>query len=150
MKRSNLIKGIVCGLMLTALAGSAVYAGTDSGRVYGYNDTYIAHIFYGDVGSYRTIANSERTSIYAKNTTSSYKMYYVEARHYLSTTGETIDIDAVQEVLALNELSSNAYVFREYSDVYASYITTGRGYNGASTATGVADYYTYDIYQLQQ
>lgn len=30
MKKSNLIKGIVCGLMLTAVVGSTVFAGTVS------------------------------------------------------------------------------------------------------------------------
>lgn len=150
MRKTNLFKGIVCGLMFTALVGSAVYAGTGSGSAYGYNDTYVADIFYGDVGSYRTVATSELTNIYAKNTSNSSKMYYVEAQHYLSTTGDVIELDAVQEVLDENEISSKAYVIREYDDVYASYFTIGKGYYGASTATGLADYYTYDIYQLQQ
>ena len=64
MAKTNLIKGIVCGLMLTAVVGSTVFAGTVSRsanlrNVTTYNDTYVGEIgAYNAYGSYFSSSNA--------------------------------------------------------------------------------------------
>ena len=96
MAKKNLIKGIVCGLMLTTVLGSAVYAGTLNEQVAAYKQN-VNKSYFGAAGTYITKGDSDWFVLTARSSSGSNKLYKAEVceRHYIS--GQVSDIDAVSQ-----------------------------------------------------
>ena len=86
--KSNLLKSIFCGLILTTILGSGVYAETVSYNRYGYNDDDIYEVIGGDAGRYLVDGTSTTLSITATSKSTSSKLYKVrvEQRYYRDNT----------------------------------------------------------------
>ncbi|MGN0375349.1 MAG: hypothetical protein ACI4EN_07605 [Butyrivibrio sp.] len=144
--KKHLLKGIACGLLFAAVAGSAVYAGTGSYEEHGYNDSYMEKTFYGAAGRYQTIATDVYAKITATSTSSIYKLYKVEVHQEQCYTGQIADFNADSGVLKKNG-TVEAVISRDCTDVFSHYVSTGTAYNSASEVTGIQDKYTYTIIQ---
>ena len=144
--KSNLLKSIFCGLILTTILGSGVYAETASYERYGYrlDDEY--EVMGGDVGNYLVEGTDEVMRLTATSTSTSYKLYKVEVdqKHYY--LGTTLEMDADSKTLK-NGGVVNAVIPRDCTDTFSDYVAKAIAYNSTSEITGVADNYTFTIYQ---
>lgn len=146
MAKSKLFKGIVCGLMLTAVVGSTVFAGNYTNGSYGYNVKNVNNSYTGDVGIYNAYFNSTTAGLNVRNNTNSSKYYKLECDSYYAHTNELVDISASAGVCApYNLLNEN--ITRDYTDARYMYRILGQGYNSTSEITGRADYYMYTLTQ---
>ena len=135
MKKSNLIKGIVCGLMLTTVVGSTVFAGTFSDEIYGYNKANIRKEFYGSVGKYSGVGTQTSAYVIATNNTVSSRLYKVQYGKYHNGMNQYIQFVTNSDVLGLYG-TVDATGEREYNDPYYSYSLVAYGYNSTAEATG--------------
>jgi hypothetical protein len=148
MKRSNLIKGIVCGLMLTAVVGSTVFAGTVNRERFGYNVRNINDSYTGEVGVYQTVATFDVAGLKVVNNTGSMRYYTLECDWYNSITGSMFDFVAGSATLTPGT-NTNKSIEREYDEPRYSYRLYGCGYYGTHTTSGLADKYTMVIDQYE-
>lgn len=146
MKR-RLVKSIICGLMLTTIIGSGVYAETVSYNRYGYNPENLYEVIGGDAGRYLVEGTATTLSITATSKSTSYKLYKVEVdqKHYYSHT--TLDMDADSAVLKKDDEGVVAGLPRDRKDVFSDYVTNAIAYNSTSEITGVQDNCTLTVYQ---
>ncbi|MGN0374370.1 MAG: hypothetical protein ACI4EN_02635 [Butyrivibrio sp.] len=147
MKKSNLFKGILCGVMLAAVVSSTVAAGTVQKEVQGYRVRDLDDSYSGDVGTYRAIVRYNLATVTAKNISGSPKMYRMEAAIYDSYLKEYVDFNAKSVVSSPGGSEESVSIDRDYNEARYSYRLLAQGYNGTSTATGRADYYAYYVKQ---
>ena len=147
MINKKLIKGIVCGLMLTAVAGSAVYAGTGSETVSAYKKN-VNKSYFGAAGTYVTQGNSEIFALTARSSSASNKLYKVEVcrRHYVSNQQTDIDADS-KSLKSAGKI--DAVIVREWDDVFSKYVSTATTYNSSSEITGVQDKFICTVEQVE-
>lgn len=144
--KKHLLKSFVCGLMLATVAGSAVYAGTNSLEEYGYNKENITKTFYGDAGWYKTEAKNGGVAITAKSTSQSYKLYKADVTRKHVISGEIGDFDANSATLKSGGTVA-AGIVRDSVDASSKYVNTSIAYNSSSEITGIQDKYVYTIIQ---
>ena len=146
--KSNLLKSIFCGLILTTILGSGVYAETVSYNRYGYNDDDIYEVIGGDAGRYLVDGTSTTLSITATSKSTSSKLYKVrvEQRYYRDNT--LWDMHADSAVLKKGDDNSVvAGLPRDSRDVLSDYVTNAIAYNSSSEIKGVQDDCTLTIHQ---
>ena len=140
MKRSNLIKGIISGLMLTTVLGSAVLAGVGSETFYvQYNNK--EKVFYGSAGAYGMKLEDDTFLVQTCSLSSSYKRCVLEARsvHHIAGYVMAYNVQA-RDLMRYEGLSTG--IFRDATNPFIDYIGYATTYNSASTATGILDNYT--------
>lgn len=148
MAKKNLFKGIVCGLMLTAVVGSTVFAGTVNREIFGYNVRNINDTYSGDVGVYQTIATYDVAGLKVTNNTSSMRYYTLECDWFNSINGSMFDFEASSATLTPGG-NADESIARDYSEPRYSYRIYGCGYYGTHTTSGLADKYTMTIDQYE-
>ena len=144
IKRSNLIKGIIAGLMLTTVLGSAVLAGVGSESFYvQYNNK--KKVFYGSAGAYgmeleddgfivQTCSNS---AISRKCELSASQLYYYD--------NAAMNADfAVDNLIRYEGLVA---AIGRYKDPLFNYYGEATTYNTEIIATGILDKYSCTFYQ---
>ena len=148
MKRSNLVKGIICGLMLTTVMGTAVLAGTNSAKIpeYFIGNGTTAKGEEGDTGMYIAVAAKEYFQVKAESTSFELRKFYIEANRKLWKT------DCVQEMNASEKnmtrfMSFSTSVGRDRTDVMSSCEGRFIAYNSNHVHSGVLDDYTIVIHQ---
>ena len=146
MKKSNLFKGVLCGVMLAAVVSSTVAAGTVKKEVQGYRVRNFDDSYSGDVGTYRAVVRYNAATIEVQNTSGSPKIYRLEADIYDIQSSRYIDFEA-KSVVPSPGYSDYCMIDRDYNEARYSYRLLAQGYNGTSTATGRADYYEYYVKQ---
>ena len=140
MKRSNLIKGIISGLMLTTVLGSAVLAGVGSETFYvQYNNK--EKVFYGSAGAYGMELEDDSFIVQTCSLSSSYKRCVLEARSVHHIAGYVVDNDVEAKDLMRYE-GLSAGIFRDATNPFIDYIGYATTYNSASAVTGILDNYT--------
>lgn len=145
MISKKLIKGIVCGLMLTTVIGSAVYAGTGSGSVVAYKKN-VNKSYFGAAGTYVTSGTSDYFMLKASSSSSSNKLYKVEVCRTHINSGALGDLDADAAILKAPG-KVDALIMRTWDDVFSKYTSTATTYNSASEITGIQDNYVYTVMQ---
>ncbi len=144
MRRTNLIKGIVCGLMLTAVVGSTVFAGNFSDDVYGYKVKSIRKEYTGSVGSYSAVGTETSAYVIAVNNTVASRLYKVQYGKYHNGMKQYVEFITDSDILTHYHTIS-VVGSRLYDDVLYSYSLVAQGYNSTAEATGQADYFRYYI-----
>ena len=136
MRRTNLVKTILCGLIGTIAMGTAVFAGTVSreGYVRGKNYT---NSYSGTLGKYAAGGEADTAATSAQNT-SNVETYRNNRKQVIS--------DCV-----INGSSINAQIYRNINSKMYRYIHVGQGYasNVYSSAT-MLDNYTYTAKQYYE
>lgn len=152
MAKTNLIKGIVCGLMLTAVVGSTVFAGTvertaNLRNITKYSDTYAGTIgAYNAYGSYFSGTNTAYANLKIQNTYGNVYKYYGEVYRWDTYQEAWTDSDIESQQLAPGG-NFTVSIKRDYQVKYYNYYHNGIGYSSPYTDSVILDSYSYDVIQ---
>ncbi len=157
MRKSNLIKGIVCGLMLTVVVGTAVFANvspaSENARVKVTNGEYVLDVEYyydyytGTYGTFNVAGTPSTTKISVTNIGGSPRNFYVEA----ITINNSLGYDKVQDSdydygYLTQGGSISATSTRDYDYPAHRYIHNGKSYYDNTTSV-IIDSYSCTLYQ---
>lgn len=149
MRRTNLVKTILCGLIGTIAMGTAVFAGTVSreGYVRGKNYT---NSYSGTLGKYAAGGEADTAATSAQNTSGSSRWFSVQVYEYNVVTYSNEGKDVVSKKVS-NGSSINAEIERDKNSKAYNYIHVGQGYASSeySSAT-MLDNYTYTAKQYYE
>lgn len=147
MRKTNLLKGVVCGLLFTVVASSAVFGKTRTVvEEKGLWITEIKDYLVGTVGKYEYTVTKKDTNLITTNTSTSSRLYRADAGCYNLTTGRSVAFYADSEILAKTG-KLGAGITRNYGVNGFRYVSSARGYYGTHETTGIADSYSYTFYQ---
>ena len=146
MNKKNFFKGIVCGLMLTAVVGSTVFAGSYSGEEYACNKKNVRKEYVGSVGQYSAVGTETSAYVIATNNTTASRLYKVQYGKYHNGMNQYTEYITDSKVLDFYR-AVRVDGSRVYNDPYYSYSLVAYGYNSTAEATGQADYFRYYIEQ---
>ena len=146
MKRSNLVKGIICGLMLTTVIGSVAYAKTDS-KAFFVGTLNKKYTFKGSNGEYVMDLGDEGLEVKAKSNSYTQKLCTLTARCFNYRTGYVIFEQANSKVLSKNDIMGAGVVRGEYEAPLIDYQGRAITYNSASSVTGILDDFTCTFHQ---
>ena len=148
MRRTNLVKTILCGLIGTIAMGTAVFAGTVSreGYVRGKNYT---NSYSGTLGKYAAGGEADTAATSAQNTSGSSRWFSVQVYEYNVETYRNNRKQVISDCV-INGSSINAQIYRNINSKMYRYIHVGQGYasNVYSSAT-MLDNYTYTAKQYE-
>ena len=146
MKRTNLLKAVVCGMMITLIMTSTVFAGTKSvsekvrGRSYTNN-------YEGEVGYYVAAGDSAyaRTTIVNRSTGEKWFQAYVYRYNYNSMSYD--DQNSESKVMT-NGVTMTIDISRAKSSSVYDYIHLAKGFYTSVYINGaVADEYRFEAQQ---
>lgn len=149
MRRTNLVKTILCGLIGTIAMGTAVFAGTVSreGYVRGKNYT---NSYSGTLGKYAAGGEADTAATSAQNTSGSSKWFSVQVYEYNIVTNRAERKDVVSKKV-LNGSSINAEIDRDKNSKAYNYIHVGQGYaSDVYSSATMLDNYTYTAKQYYE
>ena len=149
MRRTNLVKTILCGLIGTIAMGTAVFAGTVSreGYVRGKNYT---NSYSGTLGKYAAGGEADTAATSAQNTSGSSRWFSVQVYEYNIVTNRAERKDVVSKKV-LNGSSINAEIDRDKNSKAYNYIHVGQGYaSDVYSSATMLDNYTYTAKQYYE
>lgn len=149
MRRTNLVKTILCGLIGTIAMGTAVFAGTVSreGYVRGKNYT---NSYSGTLGKYAAGGEADTAATSAQNTSGSSKWFSVQVYEYNIVTNRD-ERKYVVSKKVLNGSSINAEIGRDKNSKAYNYIHVGQGYaSDVYSSATMLDNYTYTAKQYYE
>ncbi len=152
MRKSNLFKGIVCGLMLTAVVGTTVFAGTVSRSanlkgVTTYSDTYAGDIgAFNAYGTYYSGTKTAYANLKAQNTYSNVYKFYGEVCEWNDIYNAYTDSDSETQQLAPGG-TFTVTIIRDASYMYVDYYHHAKVYYSPYTDSVILDSYTYEVIQ---
>ena len=149
MRKTNVLKGLVCGLLFTAVAGSAVLAGSGNYTEFvGINGTGFKR-FVGSEGVYQAELRGTRDDgdfrVSASSTATSTKRYVVQSARLGVETGATQDIDIECADVSRYKVTISA-IGRVYMEEFSDYYGVVTVKNGVSDYSGICDSYTWELY----
>ncbi len=152
MRQPNLFKGIVCGLMLTAVVGTTAFAGTVSRSanlkgVTTYSDTYAGEIgAYNAYGSYNSSTKIAYANLKVQNTYSNVYKFRGEVWRWDDIQNAYTDSDTESQQLAPGG-NFTVSIIRDASYDEFNYYHHAKGYYSPYTDSVVLDSYTYNVIQ---
>ena len=149
MRKTNLVKTILCGLIGTIAMGTAVFAGTVSreGYVRGKNYT---NSYSGTLGKYAAGGEADTAATSAQNTSGSSKWFSVQVYEYNIVTNRAERKDVVSKKV-LNGSSINAEIDRDKNSKAYNHIHVGQGYaSDVYSSATMLDNYTYTAKQYYE
>lgn len=150
MRKTNLIRGIICGLMLTTVLGSVVYAKTDTYSKYVGIDGKDRKTFTGTAGVYEAeLRNTSKNGdfrVAATSTSKTQRIFTVEAvrTHYYA--GKVYDRDVESEVIGKNRVIRAAIARNLWDEEFYDYRGTAKAYVNTFVYAGVSDNCTWTFY----
>ena len=149
MRKTNVLKGLVCGLLFTAVAGSAVLAGSGNYTEFvGINGTGFKR-FVGSEGVYQAELRGTRDDgdfrVSASSRATSTKRYVLQAARIGAQSGATEEIDnEYRDMSRYNVLI--AAIGRINMEEFSNYYGVATVKNGESDYSGICDSYTWELY----
>ena len=140
MRKTNVLKGLVCGLLFTAVAGSAVFAGTGQASYFIGNWTGAKGV-EGSAGKYMATAWKDSFEVEAKSTTFQNRTFYVEATYRDWQTNRQYDISANSANLT-NFMTVTTSILRDKADPFKNCVGRFITYNSNTVYSGIMDDYT--------
>lgn len=152
MRKTNLLKGVVCGLLFTVVAGSAVFAGTYNNTENQRNEMYYSNTYNGTLGTYMAYGtkgasdpgspNKAYANLKTQNTTGMPHMYTCSVYQY-DEYKEEYDKSSVKTVVLSPGQNCVVSIPREYTNNYNEYYHHVSGYYYTNTTTVQLDDYSY-------
>ena len=145
MKKSNLIKGIVCGLMLTAVVGTSGFAASraltnvNSGD-YVYEVEFYQNNKYGTYGKFTAYGEVDSAETRVVNTSSAPRKYYLETYERNAYLGTITSSDYSVPILTPGG-NDYAYIVRYYDNPLYDYYHYGKSYYSTQSTSVVIDNY---------
>ena len=147
MRKTNLLKGLVCGLMLTTVLGSVAYAKTASGSSnVGRGNEKV--IFYGDNGAYAMDLRSD--ALLLQTCSQKYNKLCTLTASKVSYTGNKVEKSVVKSRVLNQYDELKVGITRVSNDPFSGYRGNAITYNSSSSVTGVMDDFTYTFYQVTE
>ena len=141
MKRSNLIKGIISGLMLTTVLGSAVLANTDRIELYIGNGNY-TETTTSYAGTYIAYAGDESFTLTSMSTSDTSRKFNVEAI-YRNWYDDKMLYRDYETAILTNEKSIYASIGRDRTDVFRECYGRAVTFNSTQEYLGICDDYSF-------
>lgn len=149
MRRTNLVKTILCGLIGTIAMGTAVFAGTINRESYVRGKNY-TNSYSGTLGKYAAGGEADTAATSAQNTSGSSKWFSVQVYEYNIVTNRAERKDVVSKKV-LNGSSINAEIDRDKNSKAYNYIHVGQGYaSDVYSSATMLDNYTYTAKQYYE
>lgn len=150
MRRTNLVKTILCGLIGTIAMGTAVFAGTVSRESYVRGKNSYTNSYKGTLGNYAAGGEADTAATSAQNTSGSSRWFSVQVYEYNIVTNRDEGRDVLSKEVS-NGSSINVEIDRDKNSKAYNYIHVGQGYasNVYSSAT-MLDNYTYTAKQYYE
>ncbi len=159
MAKKNLFKGIVCGLMLTAVVGTVALANIDPAstraRVRVGNGDFVLDVedyydyYTGTYGTFNLTGAPSTTKLSVTNISGSPNKFYVEAITFNNSLGYDQIEDSDHQISNLTPgASTSATSYRDYDYPGHRYVHNGKSYYSNTTSV-VIDNYTCTLYQYR-
>lgn len=141
MKKTNLLKAIVCGVMVTLVMGSTVLAGTVTRFAYVRGSNTYFNEYEGAVGEYVASASDGFARTTVMNKSASEKLFYCSIEIYDAANEETYRTLSFADTLTTGRSVSKG-LRREVSSRKYNYIHRATGFlsTTSSSATLVDSY----------
>ena len=147
MKRTNLMKAVVCAVMITLVMTSTVFAGTVSDvikvrGVYNYTENY-----QGSVGHYTFAGDREYARTTIVNTSKSEKWFQCFVHRYNQVT-ETYDSWDIESKAVANGAPLSVQIERDKDSKFYDYEHKAKGYSTSMYIAGtLVDEYLLEAWQ---
>ena len=142
MRKSNFFKTVVCGMMITMIMASTVFAGTVSRSAKVRNVVTYTDVYSGAVGNYTAAGDPSYVRTTVQNTTNSIKYYgyYVYRYNWATQTYDRASIGG--RPVANGDITYVAMNGRSMSSAIYDYLHVVQGYASTvySSATMVDNY----------
>ena len=150
MRKTNLVKTILCGLIGTIAMGTAVFAGTINRESYVRGKNNYSNSYKGTLGNYAAGGEADTAATSAQNTSGSSRWFSVQVYEYNVVTNRNEGRDVLSKEVS-NGSSINVEIDRDKNSKAYNYIHVGQGYasNVYSSAT-MLDNYTYTAKQYYE
>lgn len=150
MRKTNLVKTILCGLIGTIAMGTAVFAGTINRESYVRGKNNYSNSYKGTLGNYAAGGEADTAATSAQNTSGSSRWFSVQVYEYNVVTNRDEGRDVLSKEVS-NGSSINVEIDRDKNSKAYNYIHVGQGYasNVYSSAT-MLDNYTYTAKQYYE
>lgn len=147
MRKTNVIKGIICGLMLTTVLGSVAYAKTasDSSNV-GRGTAKVT--FYGGNGAY--VMDLRSDGLLLQTCSQNYNKLCTLTASKVSYTGNRVEKSVVKSKVLNRYDELKVGITRVSNDPFSGYRGNAITYNSSSSVTGIMDDFTYTFYQVTE
>ena len=140
MRKTNLLKGLVCGLLFTAVAGSAVMAGTGKDEYFIGTGTQKDNIV-SNVGNYCFNADEDCFDVSAVSTHSTSKKFYVVAS-YTSYQNDKVQYLCTNTKVMTKGDKVACSILRDKRDPFSECHGRAVTWYGEQDYTGIRDDYT--------
>lgn len=143
MRRTNLVKTILCGLIGTIAMGTAVFAGTINRESYVRGKNSYSNSYKGTLGNYAAGGEENLAATSSQNLSGSSRWFSAQVYEYNVVTYSNEGKDVVSKKVS-NGSSINAEIDRDKNSKAYNYIHVGQGHASSeySSAT-MLDNYTY-------
>ena len=143
MRRTNLVKTILCGLIGTIAMGTAVFAGTINRDSYVRGKNSYSNSYKGTLGNYAAGGEENLAATSSQNLSGSSRWFSAQVYEYNVVTYSNEGKDVVSKKVS-NGSSINAEIDRDKNSKAYNYIHVGQGHASSeySSAT-MLDNYTY-------
>ena len=150
MRRTNLVKTILCGLIGTIAMGTAVFAGTINRESYVRGKNSYSNSYNGTLGNYAAGGEENLAATSSQNLSGSSRWFSAQVYEYNVVTYRNEGKDVVSKKVS-NGSSINAEIDRNKNSKAYNYIHVGQGYASSeySSAT-MLDNYTYTAKQYYE
>ena len=150
MRRTNLVKTILCGLIGTIAMGTAVFAGTVSRESYVRGKNSYTNSYKGTLGNYVAGGEAETAATSAQNLSGISRWFSVQVYEHNVVTNR----DERKKVVAkkvLNGSTVNAEIGRDKNSNAYNYLHVGQGYaSDVYSSATMLDNYTYTAKQYYE
>ncbi len=153
MRKTNLFKVIVCGLMLTAVVGTTGLAATRA-LVQVDDGSYVLDVeFYydeldGTYGKFITYGETDSTELKVVNNNSAPRSYYIEVFEVDAYLNNVTRSDYSHVVLNPGG-NETVYVSRDYDNPRYNYLHNGKSYYSTTSTSVVIDNYKCTLKQYK-
>lgn len=135
MKKTNLLKAVVCAIMITLVMTSTVLAGTASEEIFVRNVAAYTKNYSGAVGDYTLTGTSSSVRTIAANTSTGDKYFQCFVYRYNFTT-ETYDYQDVDSGVLANGERMSVEIGRDMNNGLYDYEHVARGYSTPTYISG--------------
>lgn len=147
MKKTNLLKAVVCSMMITLVMTSTVFAGTASEVIWARGVVTYTKNYDGTVGNYTLAGNSGSIRTTAVNTSTGDKWFQCFVYRYNYNT-YTYDYQDVDSGVVTNGATMSVDLGRDMNSGVYDYKHVARGYSTPVYVSGaLVDEYTLEAWQ---
>lgn len=150
MRKTNLVKTILCGLIGTIAMGTAVFAGTVSRESYVRGKNNYSNSYKGTLGNYAAGGEADTAATSAQNLSGASRWFSAQVYEYNVVDDRNERKDVVSKKV-LNGSSINAEIGRDKNSKAYNYIHVGQGYaSDVYSSATMLDNYTYTAKQYYE